>query len=29
MLITESTYKYLDNHKDIVEKLKKIMPISI
>lgn len=22
MLITESTYKYLDNHKDIVEKLK-------
>lgn len=23
MLITESTYKYLDNHKDIVEKLKK------
>lgn len=23
MLITESTYKYLDNHKDIVDKLKK------
>ena len=23
MLITESTYKYLDNHKDIIEKLKK------
>lgn len=23
MLITESTYKYLDNHKDMVEKLKK------
>lgn len=23
MLITDSTYKYLDNHKDIVEKLKK------